>query len=41
MDTQFVSDKSSTFDCDFDLGNGNINFLRNTPSNFALLFCEV
>ena len=40
-DTQFVSDKLLTFDCGHDLGHGNLSFVRNTPSRFALSFCEV
>ena len=40
-DTQFVSDKPLTFDCDLDLGCGNLNFVRDTPFYFALPFCEV
>ena len=40
-DTQFVKDKPMTFDCDLDLGHGNINFVCDTPSHFALLFFEV
>ena len=35
MDTQYVSDKSLTLDCDLDLGRGNINFVHDTPSTFA------
>ena len=30
MDTQFISDKSLSFDCDLDLGRGNINSARDT-----------
>ena len=41
MDTQFVSNKYLTFDCDLDLGYGNLNFVRDTPSYFALSFYEV
>ena len=40
-DTGFVSEKSLTFDCDLDLGGGNLNFVQHTPSHFALSFCEV
>ena len=40
MDTQFVSNKSLT-DCDLDLGSGNLNFVCDTPSHFAISFCEV
>ena len=40
-DTRFVSDKLMTFDCDLDLGYGNLNFVCHTPSHFALSFCEV
>ena len=39
-DTQFVSDKHMTFDCNLDLGGGNLNFVHDTPSHFALSFCE-
>ena len=39
-DTGFVSDKPLTFDCDLDLGRENLNFVRDTPSHFALSFCE-
>ena len=38
MDTQFVSDKSLTFDCDLDLGHGHLNFLCDTLSHFTLPF---
>ena len=40
-DTGYVSDKPLTFDCDPDLGHGNQNFGYDTPSYFALPFCEV
>ena len=40
-DTQFVSGKPLTFDCDLDIGRGNLNYVRDTPSHFALSFCEV
>ena len=40
-DTLFVADKPLTFDCDLDLGHGNINLVRDTPSYFALSFCEI
>ena len=40
-DTLFVSDKPLTFDCDLDLGRVNLNLGRDTPSHFALSFCEV
>ena len=33
MGTQFVSNKSLTFDCDFDCGN--LNFVHDTLSHFA------
>ena len=39
--TRFVSEKQLTFDCDLDLGRGNLNFVRDTPSHFALSFSEV
>ena len=38
MDTQFVSNKSLTFDCDLHLGRGNLNFVHDIPSHFALSF---
>ena len=41
MDTEFVNDKLLTLDCDLDLGHGNLNFVHDTPSHFALSFCEV
>ena len=41
MDSQNVSNKSLTFDCDLNLGHRNPNFVRDTPSHFALSFCEV
>ena len=41
MDTQFVSNKSLTFDCDLDFDCGNQNFVRDIPSHFALSLCEV
>ena len=41
MDTQFVNDKPLTLNCDLDLGCGNLNFARDTPSHFVLSFCEV
>ena len=40
MDTN-VNDKSLTFDCDLDFGRGNLNFVHDTPSHFALSFCRV
>ena len=40
-DTPFVSGKPLTFDCDLDLGRGNLYFVRDTPSRFALSFYEV
>ena len=40
-DTCFVSVKPLTFDCDLDLGHGNINFVCDTTSHFGLPFCEV
>ena len=40
-DTQFVSDNPLTFDCELDLGRGNLNFVRDTPSHLALSFCKV
>ena len=40
-DIQFVSDKPLTLDWDLDLGRGNLNFVRDTPSYFALSLCEV
>ena len=40
-DTQFVSDEPITFNCDLDLDRGSLNFMRDTPSHFALPFCEV
>ena len=38
-DTLFVGDKPLTFDCDLDLGTGNLNFVYNTPSHFVISFC--
>ena len=40
-DSRFVSDKHLTFDCDLDLGHGDLNFVGDTPSHFSLSFCEV
>ena len=40
-DTRFVSDQPLTGDCDLDLGRGNLNFVRDTPSHFALFFNKV
>ena len=40
-DTRFVSDKPLTLDCDLDLGHGNLNFVRDTPSHIALSYYEV
>ena len=40
-DTRFVSVKPLTLDCDLDLGRGNINFVRDTPSYFALSFYKI
>ena len=28
-------------DCDLDLGHRNLNHVRDTPSHYALSFCEV
>ena len=28
-------------DCDLDLGRRNLNHVRDTPSHYALSFCEV
>ena len=39
MDTQFVTNKSLTFDCDF--GLENLMFVRDTPSYVTLSFYEV
>ena len=36
--TAFVSDKHFTFDCDLDLGHGNLNFVRDTPFSFCFSF---
>ena len=36
-DTLFVSDKPMIFNCDLDLGRGNLNSEHNTPSHFAVL----
>ena len=41
MDTRFGSDKHLTLDYDLDLGHWNLNFVSDTPSHFALPFCEV
>ena len=41
MDTRFVNNKPLTLDCDLDLGRGNLNFVCDTPSHFALSSCEV
>ena len=40
-DTRFVSDNPLTLDCDLDLSRGNLHFVRDTTSHFALSFCEV
>ena len=40
-DTQFVCEKSLSFDGDLDLSPKNLNFVRDTPSHIALSFCEV
>ena len=40
-DKGFVSDKPLTFNCDLDLGCGNLSFVRYNPSYFALSFREV
>ena len=40
-DTLFVSEKPLTFDCDLDLGRGNLIFVRDIPSHFSLSFCEI
>ena len=40
-DTRFVNDQPLIFDCDLDLGNRKLNFVHDTPSHFALSFCEV
>ena len=39
-DKRFVSDKRLTFDCGLDLCHGNLNFVCDTPSHFALSVCE-
>ena len=36
-DTQFLSDKPLTFDCDLDRGHGNLNFVCDTPSYLLYL----
>ena len=41
MGTQFVNDLFLTFNCNLDLGHGNLNFVYDTSSNFVLPFCEV
>ena len=38
--TRLVNDKPLTFNGDLDLGRGNLNFVRDTPSQFALPLCE-
>ena len=40
MDTQFVSNKSLTVDCELDLGCGNTNFVCDTPSHFVYLYAK-
>ena len=40
-DTQFVIDQPLTFDYDLDLGREDLNFVRDTTSQFALSVCEV
>ena len=40
-DKRFVSDKSLTFNCDLDFGRGNLNFVSDILSHFALSFCKV
>ena len=39
--TQFIYDKLLTFDCNLDLDCRNLTFVCDTPSHFALSFCEV
>ena len=39
--TVIVSVKHLTFDCDLDLGSGTLNFVGDTPSHYAISFCEV
>ena len=41
VDKRFVIDKPMTFNCGFDLVPGNLNFVSDTPSHFALPCCEV
>ena len=36
-DTQFVSDKPMTFNCDIDLDCGNLNFVGATPTHMLYL----
>ena len=39
--TGFVSDRPLSLDCDLDLCHGNLNFVCDIPSHFALSFSEV
>ena len=39
-DKRFVSDKPLIFDCGLDLGHGNLNFVHDILSHFALSVCE-
>ena len=39
MDTWFVRDESITYD--LDLGHGNLNFVLDTFSHYALPLCEI
>ena len=39
-DSWFIGDKPLTLNCDLDLEYGNINFMRDTLSHFALSLCS-
>ena len=36
-----MRDKPITEDCDLDLGRGNLNFVLDTPSHYALPLCNL
>ena len=37
-ESRFVGDKSLTFNCDLNLGHGNLNSVCGIPSHFVLTF---
>ena len=41
VETWFIRDERKTYDCDLDLGCGNLSFVLTTPSHYTLLLCDL